>query len=78
VAGARSDDRKRLTASPDEPLLEAVVRMARTRIDRLPVVDQRGRPIGIFAGDDVVRVLDRSAVCKEERIEARRPILVPD
>jgi CBS domain-containing protein len=67
-----------VTASPDEPLIEAVVRMARARIDRLPVVDRDGRPVGIVARDDVVRVLSRVAVRKEARIQARQPVLVPD
>jgi CBS domain-containing protein len=67
-----------LTASPDEPLTEAVVRMARAHIDRLPVIDRDGRLIGILARDDVVRVLARTAGRKEARIEARRPMLVPN
>jgi CBS domain-containing protein len=67
-----------VTASPEEPLVEAVVRMARARVDRLPVVDRDGRPIGIVARDDVIRVLSRVATRKEVRIEARRPVLVPD
>jgi CBS domain-containing protein len=50
-----------VTASPDEPLVDAVIRMARARIDRLPVVDRDGRSIGILARDDVVRVLARTA-----------------
>jgi CBS domain-containing protein len=50
-----------VTASPDEPLVDAVVRMARARVDRLPVVDHDGRSIGILARDDVVRVLARTA-----------------
>jgi len=50
-----------LTASSDEPLVDAVVRMARARIDRLPVVDHDGRSIGILARDDVVRVLALTA-----------------
>jgi CBS domain-containing protein len=41
-------------------------------------VDQDGRPIGIVARDDVIRVLSRVATRKEARIEARRPVLVPD
>jgi CBS domain-containing protein len=67
-----------VTASADELLVEAVVRMAKARIDRLPVVDRDGRPVGILARDDVVRVLARTAARKEARIEARQPILVPD
>jgi CBS domain-containing protein len=67
-----------VTASPGEPLIEAVVRMARARVDRLPVVDRDGRPVGIVARDDVVRVLSRVATRKEALIETRRPVLVPD
>jgi CBS domain-containing protein len=67
-----------VTASQDEPLIEAVVRMARARVDRLPVVDRDGRPVGIVARDDVVRVLSRVAAHKEARIQARRPVLLPD
>lgn len=66
------------TASPDEPLVDAVVRMARARIDRLPVVDRDGRSIGILARDDVVRVLARTAEPTRARNEARRPMLVSD
>jgi CBS domain-containing protein len=65
-------------AFPDEPLVDAAVRMARAHIDRLPVVDREGRSIGILARDDLVRVLARTAGRKEVRIEARRPMLVPD
>jgi CBS domain-containing protein len=67
-----------LTASPDEPLVDAVIRMARARIDRLPVVDGEGRPVGIVARDDVVRVLARVTARKEAGAEPRRPMLVPD
>lgn len=67
-----------VTASPDEPLVDAVVRMAGARVDRLPVVDRDGRPIGILAREDVVRVLARTAGPTRARIEARRPMLVPD
>lgn len=67
-----------VTASQDEPLIDAVVRMARARIDRLPVVDRDGRPLGIVARDDVVRVLARAAAHMEERLDVRRPVLLPD
>ena len=67
-----------VTASRDEPLIDAVVRMARARIDRLPVVDRDGRPIGIVARDDVVRILARAAAHEEGRLDARRPSLVSD
>lgn len=67
-----------VTASPDEPLVDAVIRMARARIDRLPVVDRDGLAIGIVARDDVVRVLARSASRTEPHVEASRPVLLPD
>ena len=62
-----------VTASPDEPLVDAVVRMARARIDRLPVVDHDGRSIGILARDDIVRVLARTAGPR-----GRAPAVEPD
>jgi len=66
-----------VTASADEPLIDAVVRMARARIDRLPVVDRAGRPLGIVARDDVIHVLARAAARQETPLEAHRPVLVP-
>jgi hypothetical protein len=65
-----------ITAFPDEPLVDAVVRMTRERVDRLPVVDRDGRPIGIVAREDVVRVLARAAR-QEARTEPPRPVLLP-
>ena len=67
-----------VTASPDEPLLDAVVRMAKARIDRLPVVDRDGRPVGIVARDDVVRALARAASHTEVVVDVRRPVFPPD
>jgi CBS domain-containing protein len=49
-----------ITAEAGEPLADAVIRMAQTRVDRLPVVDERGRPIGIVAREDIVRVLAKA------------------
>lgn len=67
-----------LTASSDEPLVDAVIRMARAHIDRLPVVDRKGRPVGILARDDVVHAVARAASREKAHVEARRPMLVPD
>ena len=67
-----------VTASPDEPLMDAVIRMAKARIDRLPVVDRDRRPVGIVARDDVIRVLARAAAHEETRLEAPRSFLAPD
>lgn len=67
-----------VTASPDKPLTEAVIKMARAHVDRLPVVDREGRPIGIVARDDVVRVLARAAAREERGTRSLWPVLVPD
>jgi CBS domain-containing protein len=65
-----------VVAAPDEPLLHAVERMADHGVDRLPVVDQGRRPVGILARDDVIRALGRAA--RQARHTSRRPILLPD
>ena len=49
-----------VTAAADEPLAEAVLRMAQSRVDRLPVVDEDARPTGIVAREDVVRIIART------------------
>lgn len=67
-----------VTVSPEEPLVEAVVTMASGHIDRLPVVDRDGGPIGIVARDDVVRVLARVVARTDHRADPRRPVLLPD
>lgn len=67
-----------VTASADEPLIDAVIRMARAHIDRLPVVDQDGRTVGIVARDDVVRVLAKAAARQEDQVDTPRPVLLPD
>jgi CBS domain-containing protein len=66
-----------ITAFPDEPLVDAVVRMTGAQVDRLPVVDRDGRPIGIVAREDVVRVLARASARQEAPTEPR-PVLLPD
>jgi len=67
-----------ITAFPDEPLVDAVVRMTTARVDRLPVVDRDGRPIGIVAREDVVRVLARASAREQARTGPPRPVLLPD
>jgi CBS domain-containing protein len=49
-----------VTARPDWPLAHAVLTMEQAGINRLPVVDSAGRPVGILTRDDVLRVLARS------------------
>jgi CBS domain-containing protein len=45
--------------TPEEPLVEAVIMMDDREVDRLPVVDGQGRPVGILAREDVVRAVAR-------------------
>ena len=49
------------TVRADQPLLQAVATMERLGVNRLPVVDAGGRPIGILARDDVSRAIARHA-----------------
>jgi CBS-domain-containing membrane protein len=65
-------------ATAEEPLVEAVIEMDDRGVDRLPVVDADGRPVGILARDDVLRTVAR--VGRRERVGPgeRRPKLLPD
>ena len=65
-------------ATPEEPLVEAVIMMDERGVDRLPVVDVDGRPVGILAREDVVRAVAR--VGSRERVgpDERRSKLLPD
>jgi CBS domain-containing protein len=46
-----------VTAHPDWPLVRAVRAMVDHGVNRLPVVDQAGRPLGILTRDDVLRAV---------------------
>jgi CBS domain-containing protein len=48
-----------VTTQPDWPLARAVMAMEEAGINRLPVVDWAGRPVGILTRDDVLGVLAR-------------------
>ncbi len=48
------------TARTDWPLTRAVILMDEVRVNRLPVLDEGGRPVGILARDDVLRALARA------------------
>lgn len=65
-------------ATAEEPLVEAVIKMDDREVDRLPVVDADGRPVGILAREDLVRAVAR--VARRERVGQgeRRPKLLPD
>jgi CBS domain-containing protein len=49
--------RRVITARRDEILLRAVRRMAEGRIRRLPIVDEKGRAIGLVSVDDLLVLL---------------------
>jgi len=46
-----------VTAGLDEPLVRGVRAMIGHGVNRLPVVDRSGRPLGILTRDDVLRVV---------------------
>jgi CBS domain-containing protein len=48
-----------VTTAPGCPLVQAVRTMIDHGVNRLPVVDQAGRPIGVLTRDDVLRALVR-------------------
>jgi predicted transcriptional regulator len=48
-----------VTTRPDWPLAHAVLAMEQEGINRLPVVDVAGRPVGILTRDGVLRQLAR-------------------
>lgn len=47
-----------VTARPDDPVQEKAALMVHRRIRRLPVVDGRGRLVGILSRKDLVRMLN--------------------
>jgi predicted transcriptional regulator len=53
-----------VTAGPDWPLVRAVQMMIVQGVNRLPVVDNTDRPLGILTRDDVLRVV---ASCHQVR-----------
>ena len=62
LAGLRVSDlmsEEPVTARPDWALLQAVRAMIDHGVNRLPVVDQNGRPLGILTRDNVLRTLVR-------------------
>jgi CBS domain-containing protein len=56
-----------VTIGPDDTVEHAARLMYDRKVKRLPVVDQRGRPIGIISRSDVLAVFDRpDAAIREE------------
>ena len=46
-----------VTAQPDWPLVRALRTMLGNGVNRLPVVDRAGRPLGVLTRDDVLRAV---------------------
>lgn len=61
----------------DAPLTEAVLSMERAGVNRVPVVDARGRPVGILTRDDVLQVLARR-IRQLHPARPRRSLMGPD
>jgi CBS domain-containing protein len=51
--------REVFTARTDWPLTRAITLMDEAGVNRLPVLDEHGRPVGILARDDVLRAVAR-------------------
>jgi CBS domain-containing protein len=71
-----------VVVAADRPLVEAVLLLDEHRVNRLPVVDGQGRPVGIIARDDVIRALARHAHARrasaDHGVPRRRPQMAPD
>ena len=70
-----------VTISPERPVREAAARMLEAGINRLPVVDEEGRLVGILSRGDLVRAFTRSDEEIRREIEAdvlRRTLWIED
>jgi len=65
-----------VTIGPDETVMEAAHQIAARGVNRLPVVDEDGRLVGIIARADVVRAFARSddEIADAVRAEVRRSL----
>jgi CBS domain-containing protein len=66
-----------VVAGVDSPLAEAVLFMDQAGINRVPVVDAGGRPVGILTRDDVLHVLARR-IRQHGHPAGGRPQMEPD
>lgn len=65
-----------VTIGPDETVMEAAHRIAERGVNRLPVVDEDGKLVGIIARADVVRAFARTddEIADAVRAEVRRSL----
>jgi CBS domain-containing protein len=68
--------REPVTARADWPLARVVLAMDESGVNRIPVVDADGRPVGILTRDDVLRALARRV--RRDPPATRRPRIGPD
>jgi CBS domain-containing protein len=66
-----------VTARADWPLARVVLAMEEAGVNRIPVVDDHGRPVGILTRDDVLGVLARR-IRRVPPAAPRRSRLEPD
>jgi CBS domain-containing protein len=66
-----------VTARADWPLTKALELMDRSRVGRLPVVDERGRPVGILGRDDALHAI-ATALRTPTPVHPGAPKLPPD
>jgi CBS domain-containing protein len=61
-----------VTAQPDWPLMRALRTMLVNGVNRLPVVDRAGRPLGVLTRDDVLRAVAASSQDAPNQLPGRR------
>jgi predicted transcriptional regulator len=59
-------------AQPDWPLVRALEAMLVNGVNRLPVVDRAGRPLGVLTRDDVLRAVATSSQDAPNQSQGRR------
>jgi len=70
--------REPVTARADWPLARVVLAMDESGVNRIPVVDADGRPVGILTRDDVLRALARRVRRIPPTTATRRSQIEPD
>ncbi|HZD01780.1 MAG TPA: CBS domain-containing protein [Actinomycetes bacterium] len=66
-----------VVVAAEQPLVEAALLMDERRVNRLPVVDGQGRPVGISARDDVIRAVARHARALRTSADQAEPRRLP-